>query len=122
LPCAATDYTTGFVMAAGIMEAIDESLDDGVARRVDGSLCQTAAWSCAPVVSTSMRQCRRSLRPCSVQIPTSVWSITSGRAWQSMVSTSDGRDPPRHLGTGRSRGEPSRSVGAGYAGRDACSL
>ena len=44
LPCAATDYTTGFVMAGGIMEAIDASLDDGVARRVDGSLCQTAAW------------------------------------------------------------------------------
>lgn len=44
LPCAATDYITGFVMAAGIMEAIDASLADGVARRADGSLCQTAAW------------------------------------------------------------------------------
>ena len=44
LPCAFTDYTTGFVTAAGIMEALDASLDDGWARRVDGSLCQTAAW------------------------------------------------------------------------------
>jgi len=44
LPCAATDYTTGYVTAAGIMEALDASLDDGVARRVDTSLCQTAAW------------------------------------------------------------------------------
>ena len=44
LPCAATDYTTGFVLAAGIMEALDASIADGVARRVDASLCQTAAW------------------------------------------------------------------------------
>jgi crotonobetainyl-CoA:carnitine CoA-transferase CaiB-like acyl-CoA transferase len=44
LPCAATDYTTGFVMAAGIMEALDAALVDGRSRRVDGSLCQTAAW------------------------------------------------------------------------------
>jgi len=44
LPCAATDYTTGFAMAAGIMEALDAALDDGMAKRVDGSLCQTAAW------------------------------------------------------------------------------
>ena len=46
LPCAATDYTTGFAMAAGIMDALDMALDDGVAKRVDGSLCQTAAWIC----------------------------------------------------------------------------
>jgi crotonobetainyl-CoA:carnitine CoA-transferase CaiB-like acyl-CoA transferase len=44
LPCAATDYTTGFVMAAGVMEALDAALVDGHSRRVDGSLCQTAAW------------------------------------------------------------------------------
>lgn len=44
LPCAATDYTTGFVLAAGIMEALDAALADGRGRRVDGSLCQTAAW------------------------------------------------------------------------------
>lgn len=44
LPSAATDYTTGFVLAAGIMEALDAALADGVARRVDASLCQTAAW------------------------------------------------------------------------------
>jgi len=44
LPCAATDYTTGFVMAAGIMEALDAMLEDGQAKRVDASLCQTAAW------------------------------------------------------------------------------
>jgi crotonobetainyl-CoA:carnitine CoA-transferase CaiB-like acyl-CoA transferase len=44
LPCAATDYTTGFVIAAGIMEALDAALTDGRSRRVDGSLCQTAAW------------------------------------------------------------------------------
>lgn len=44
LPCAFTDYTTGFLMAAGIMDALDASLADGAARRVDASLCQTAAW------------------------------------------------------------------------------
>jgi crotonobetainyl-CoA:carnitine CoA-transferase CaiB-like acyl-CoA transferase len=44
LPCAFTDYTTGFVMAAAIMDALDAALVDGVAKRVDGSLCQTAAW------------------------------------------------------------------------------
>lgn len=44
LPCAATDYTTGFVMAAGIIEALDAMLGDGQAKRVDASLCQTAAW------------------------------------------------------------------------------
>jgi crotonobetainyl-CoA:carnitine CoA-transferase CaiB-like acyl-CoA transferase len=44
LPCAATDYTTGFVLAAGVMDALDSRLDDGVASRVDASLCQTAAW------------------------------------------------------------------------------
>jgi crotonobetainyl-CoA:carnitine CoA-transferase CaiB-like acyl-CoA transferase len=44
LPCAATDYTTGFAMAAGVMEALDAALADGRSRRVDGSLCQTAAW------------------------------------------------------------------------------
>jgi crotonobetainyl-CoA:carnitine CoA-transferase CaiB-like acyl-CoA transferase len=44
LPCAATDYTTGFVAAAGIMEALDAALVDGRSRRVDASLCQTAAW------------------------------------------------------------------------------
>jgi crotonobetainyl-CoA:carnitine CoA-transferase CaiB-like acyl-CoA transferase len=44
LPCAATDYTTGFVMAAGVMDALDASLEVGVASRVDASLCQTAAW------------------------------------------------------------------------------
>jgi crotonobetainyl-CoA:carnitine CoA-transferase CaiB-like acyl-CoA transferase len=44
LPCAFTDYTTGFAMAAGIMNALESSIVDGRARHVDGSLCQTAAW------------------------------------------------------------------------------
>ena len=44
LPCAATDYTTGFALAAGVMQALDASLDDGHARRVDASLCQTVGW------------------------------------------------------------------------------
>ncbi len=44
LPCAATDYTTGFALAAGVMGALDAALADGMARRVDASLCQTAAW------------------------------------------------------------------------------
>jgi crotonobetainyl-CoA:carnitine CoA-transferase CaiB-like acyl-CoA transferase len=44
LPCAFTDYTTGFIMAAGIMDALGASIVDGRARRIDGSLCQTAAW------------------------------------------------------------------------------
>ena len=44
LPSAATDYTTGFALAAGIMAALDATLTDGAARRIDASLCQTAAW------------------------------------------------------------------------------
>jgi hypothetical protein len=44
LPCAATDYTTGFALAAGIMDALHDALTDGRARRVDASLCQTAHW------------------------------------------------------------------------------
>ena len=44
LPCAATDYTTGFVLATGIMDALGASLVDGRARSVEASLCQTAAW------------------------------------------------------------------------------
>ena len=44
LPCAATDYTTGFVLAAGIMQALGATLEDGRSRRVEASLCQTAAW------------------------------------------------------------------------------
>lgn len=44
LPSAATDYTTGFAAAAGVMDALDQSLDGGSAQRVDASLCQTAAW------------------------------------------------------------------------------
>ena len=44
LPCAATDYTTGFAAAAGVMDALDASFDGGSAQRVDASLCQTAAW------------------------------------------------------------------------------
>jgi crotonobetainyl-CoA:carnitine CoA-transferase CaiB-like acyl-CoA transferase len=44
LPCAATDYTTGFAMAAGVIDALHASIDQGAARRVDASLCQTAAW------------------------------------------------------------------------------
>jgi len=31
-------------VAAGIMDALDASLGDGRSKRVDGSLCQTAAW------------------------------------------------------------------------------
>ncbi len=44
LPSAATDYTTGFVLAAGLMRSLDDALTDGRAGRVDASLCQTAAW------------------------------------------------------------------------------
>jgi hypothetical protein len=44
LPSAATDYTTGFVLAAGLMRALDDALAGGRAERVDASLCQTAAW------------------------------------------------------------------------------
>jgi hypothetical protein len=44
LPCAATDYTTGFALAAGIIGALADAVEDGRARRVDASLCQTAAW------------------------------------------------------------------------------
>jgi len=44
LPCAATDYTTGFALAAGVMNALADAITDGAARRVDASLCQTAAW------------------------------------------------------------------------------
>jgi crotonobetainyl-CoA:carnitine CoA-transferase CaiB-like acyl-CoA transferase len=44
LPCAATDYTTGFALATGIMRALGATLEDGRSRRVEASLCQTAAW------------------------------------------------------------------------------
>ena len=44
LPCAATDYTTGLALAAGLMHALGGAVVDGCARRVDASLCQTAAW------------------------------------------------------------------------------
>ncbi len=44
LPSAATDYTTGFALAAGVMAALDATLTDGAARRIEASLCQTAAW------------------------------------------------------------------------------
>ena len=44
LPSAATDYTTGFALAAGVVDAVDRSLADGTAKRVEASLCQTAAW------------------------------------------------------------------------------
>jgi hypothetical protein len=44
LPTAATDYTTGFALAAGVMEALADSIGDGRGRRAEASLCQTAAW------------------------------------------------------------------------------
>lgn len=44
LPTAATDYTTGFALAAGVMDALADSIGDGRGRRAEASLCQTAAW------------------------------------------------------------------------------
>jgi len=44
LPAAVTDYTTGFVAAGAVVRAVADQLRDGLQRRVETSLCQTAAW------------------------------------------------------------------------------
>ena len=44
LPAAVTDYTTGFVAAGAVVRAVADQLNDGLARSVEMSLCQTAAW------------------------------------------------------------------------------
>lgn len=44
LPAAATDYTTGFVTAGGILRALGRRAEEGGSWHVEASLCQTAAW------------------------------------------------------------------------------
>ena len=44
IPAAATDYTTGYLGAAGAAEALCRRAEQGGSWLVDVSLCQTAAW------------------------------------------------------------------------------
>jgi crotonobetainyl-CoA:carnitine CoA-transferase CaiB-like acyl-CoA transferase len=44
IPAAATDYTTGYLGAAGAVEALHRRATTGGSWAVDVSLCQTAAW------------------------------------------------------------------------------
>jgi crotonobetainyl-CoA:carnitine CoA-transferase CaiB-like acyl-CoA transferase len=43
-PAAANDYTTGWLAAAGALEALVRQRQDGGSYRVDASLCQTSMW------------------------------------------------------------------------------
>ena len=44
IPAAATDYTTGYLAASGITEALWRQATEGGTWLVDASLCQTAEW------------------------------------------------------------------------------
>lgn len=44
LPAAATDYTTGYLAAYGVLEALRRRATEGGSWRVDVSLCRTALW------------------------------------------------------------------------------
>lgn len=43
-PAAATDYTTGYLAAWGVLEALRRRLTEGGSWHVQASLCQTAMW------------------------------------------------------------------------------
>jgi len=43
-PAAATDYTTGYLAAAGAMAALERQMTEGGSWLVEASLCQTAMW------------------------------------------------------------------------------
>ena len=44
IPAAATDYTTGYLAAAGALIALSRQIDEGGSWLVEASLCQTAGW------------------------------------------------------------------------------
>ncbi len=44
LPAAATDYTTGYLAAAGAMTALARQMTEGGSWLVEASLCQTSTW------------------------------------------------------------------------------
>ena len=101
LPCAFTDYTTGFVMAAGIMEALD-----AVVRRRPVEASRRLALSdrrvdpaCGPPRRGRRRQ-PGSRRSCCVPSRVSGWSTISVRASRSTGSTWGGQRPTTPLGEG----------------------
>lgn len=44
IPAAATDYTTGYLAAAGALVALSRQIDEGGSWSVEVSLCQTSRW------------------------------------------------------------------------------
>jgi crotonobetainyl-CoA:carnitine CoA-transferase CaiB-like acyl-CoA transferase len=44
IPAAATDYTTGYLAAAGALIALSRQVDEGGSWLVEASLCQTSEW------------------------------------------------------------------------------
>jgi len=60
LPAAATDYTTGYLAGAAVVDAVADALGDGRGRDVEASLCQTAGWLldagpvCDPTAATGI--------------------------------------------------------------------
>ena len=44
IPAAATDYTTGYLAAAGTLTALSRQMDEGGSWLVEVSLCQTGTW------------------------------------------------------------------------------
>lgn len=60
IPAAATDYTTGYLAAAGALIALSRQIDEGGSWLVEASLCQTSQWiqsggaDCDPGVATGL--------------------------------------------------------------------
>jgi crotonobetainyl-CoA:carnitine CoA-transferase CaiB-like acyl-CoA transferase len=70
LPAAATDYTTGFLAAYGVMTALGRRHTEGGSWHVRASLCQTAMWltrlggTLAPDASTGLGDVQSRLIEC----------------------------------------------------------
>jgi crotonobetainyl-CoA:carnitine CoA-transferase CaiB-like acyl-CoA transferase len=60
IPAAATDYTTGYLAAAGALIALSRQIDEGGSWLVEASLCQTSQWiqsggtDCDPAAATGV--------------------------------------------------------------------
>jgi hypothetical protein len=60
LPAAANDYTTGYLTALGVLDALAQQRERGGSYTVRTSLCATAAWlrragsDCDPVTATGL--------------------------------------------------------------------
>jgi hypothetical protein len=60
LPAAACDYTTGYLAALGVIEALRRRAAEGGSWHVQASLCQTAGWiqtagaRCDPAAATGL--------------------------------------------------------------------